>query len=333
MILACEIARSSAAYGLPSIMSPPSVGMTDVERQTLQQAVALAGSALPNIGGNVSGPLTIGTSGSPMLLSQQASQNGLFINMVSPGTPTPIGPATAHHGADFHCTKSGFFGTNPGSGEMDCLNLVVRQDGLGSATFDAGDAGGILADVSSTLRAQNFTGVLEAHTSIVDTTSNTTPYYLDIQQGSISTTGYPTDDGTKGQGLQAFYAALLDGHGSGFSLVEGQDTSSTASHLGHGIIDNVLSAMHYTGEIFFNVDGSGNVRMPDGSIVLGGRITGPDYGLDTTGSEAMARSGWSIGWNASAGGNETDFYNAAPTEYTGGFRWFDRAFGTAQPIL
>lgn len=267
--LASTSARASADYS--------AAGLASVQ----------ANGAIPMIG-----TLRLGTDDAPLMLSSAPSQNGININLRSPGTAGVPGPATAHHAYSANCMKQGFYGPSsgsgaPGVGEMDCINVVARQDGVSSDTHtnggDAGDLGGILLDVQSTLRAQNFTAWTESHTSVVDTRTNTLPYYMDMQEGAVSTIGHPNDDGTQSS-MQAWFAALIDGHGSGLKIVEQSDTSQNAGKLGHGIIDNVIEAAHYTGEQFFLVDGNGNIRMPHGWLHMGGEVVSSSFALGTDGN-------------------------------------------------
>lgn len=299
------IAMASHAAATPQGTSVQSGGGSLSPTQT----AAIAGAVQRDGSTPMIAPQNVGTDSAPVVLSNAPSQSAINVNMRSLGTPGIPGPMTAHHGYNASCTKDGYYSSShPPIGEIDCINIIARQDGLNpstsSAANDAGDVGGILADIQSTLRAQNFSGFMEEHTSVVDTRTNTVPYYIDMQEGIISTTGHPDDDGTQGGSMQAWFAALIDGHGSGLKIVEQTDTSPQAGKIGHGVIDNVLEAAHYTGDEFFLIDGIGNIRMPSGWLHMGGEIVSSSFALGTDANGNMV-----VG---SPTGSSSNFGSATP---------------------
>ena len=98
---------------------------------------------------------------------------------------------------------------------------------------------------------------------------------------------------------------------------------------------NLATANNASWDQFLNFSNSNGLKYQmngDGSSIqngLGGFLAGA-YGRGAIPSSTLA--GWQLGWNASNGGGETDFWNGIQGGNTGGFRWYDDVTSTTAPI-
>lgn len=162
-------------------------------------------------------------------LGRTASAANVTLNMTGAGSGVN-GPETAQFGVNMSCAKDNFTTTNS-VGEIDCLNIMLRQGGPGS------DGSGILLNVQNT--GQGFANDMEMAVSQLNTATNSTPYYLDIQLGSI----------TSNQQMIGASFNAVSGAGGPALYVNAEGASKW---------DTVLQAAK-EGSIYFRIDGNGNI--------------------------------------------------------------------------
>ena len=158
------------------------------------------------------------------------------INMTGNGSGVN-GPSTAQYGQNLSCSKTNWK-TASTVGEIDCLNVNLRQGGPGS------DGSGMLVNVQNA-GLGNLTDA-ELTASVLNPTTNATPYAVDLQLGVITSAKQmygAVVNAVNGVGAAALYVNAPPSTGSWNSVLQ-------AAKLGH---------------VYFNVDGNGNLTT-DGKI-------------------------------------------------------------------
>lgn len=142
------------------------------------------------------------------------------------------GPQTAQTGLTVDISKDNWW-TGGMTGEIDGLNVMLRQNGPGS------DASGILINVQN--QGHGFLSATEFSSTIVDPVSNTLTHGIDVQEGVL--------DKKTGDYIGAVYTADVGALSTGVLI---QNSSPSASWQ---------YALKYqkNGSIKFSVDGAGNV--------------------------------------------------------------------------
>lgn len=179
---------------------------------------------LPLTGGTVTGVVHF----TPPALSGTATASAQYITSTAVGSGTN-GPATGQFGLTIDHQKVGWSGGSAAVGEIDGLNINVRQGGAGS------DCGGILVN------AQNMgTGFLAAHEYAVSSlnTSFFLTRYVDSQEAVI--------DGIGGHAYGHVYAATVGTFDTGI-LIQSLPLQS-ASFTG-AISGTTLTASAVSGSI------------------------------------------------------------------------------------
>ena len=175
-----------------------------------------------------------------------ASAANVTLNMTGQGSGTN-GPTTAQYGVNMSCGKDNYQTTNS-VGEIDCLNISLHQGGPGS------DGSGILIGVQNT--GKGFANDMEMVVSQINTANGSTPYYQDIQLGSI----------TSDQQMVGATFNAVAGAGGAALYVNAQGASSW----------NTVIQAAKGGAIYFRVDGNGNVVTTGGvktaSLVTSGAV-------------------------------------------------------------
>ena len=150
------------------------------------------------------------------------------------------GPATAQTGMTINFAKDNWW-TGGEVGEVDGLNVLVRQNGPGS------DSSGILVNVQN--QGNGFLSATEFASSIVDPVKNVLTYGIDVQEGVL--------DHLTGDYIGAVYNADYGALGTGILIQNGPGSSWNY-------------ALQYAkdGATLFSVDGAGNIY--GASAYLGG---------------------------------------------------------------
>jgi hypothetical protein len=150
------------------------------------------------------------------------------------------GPATAQTGMTINFAKDNWW-TGGKVGEVDGLNVLVRQNGPGS------DSSGILVNVQN--QGNGFLSATEFASSIVDPVKNVLTYGIDVQEGVL--------DHLNGDYIGAVYNADYGALGTGILIQNGPGSSWNY-------------ALQYAkdGNTLFSVDGAGNIF--GSSAYLGG---------------------------------------------------------------
>jgi hypothetical protein len=150
------------------------------------------------------------------------------------------GPATAQTGMTINLAKDNWW-TGGKVGEVDGLNVLVRQNGPGS------DSSGILVNVQN--QGNGFLSATEFASSIVDPVKNVLTYGIDVQEGVL--------DHLNGDYIGAVYNADYGALGTGILIQNGPGSSWNY-------------ALQYAkdGNTLFSVDGAGNIF--GSSAYLGG---------------------------------------------------------------
>src|ERR1035438_6939634 len=150
------------------------------------------------------------------------------------------GPLTAQTGMTVSIAKDNWW-TGGKVGEVDGLNVLVRQNGPGS------DSSGILVNVQN--QGNGFLSATEFASSIVDPVKNVLTYGIDVQEGVL--------DHLTGDYIGAVYNADYGALGTGILIQNGPGSSWNY-------------ALQYAkdGDTLFSVDGAGNIF--GSSVYLGG---------------------------------------------------------------
>ena len=196
-------------------------------------------TALPQVGKAGSSPSVASAPMSMRVdLGQVSGGNGLDLNLTTAGSGA-LGPETANHGINVSCTKTNFW-TATTTGEIDCINAVIRQGGLG-------DSSGLQIDTENL--GHGFLAIQESVATSVDRRTNTVTHQIDIQEGVIN----------RGADTYGFVATNKTGQENAHFL--GQTTgNSHASYLLRGI-DN--------GAEYYRADGQGNTSQVGTEYVAG----------------------------------------------------------------
>ena len=189
-----------------------------------------------------------------------ASAANVTLNMTGQGSGTN-GPETAQFGVNLSCAKDNYQTTNS-VGEIDCLNISLHQGGPGS------DSSGILIGVENT--GLGYANDMEMVVSQLDTSNDSTPYYEDIQIGSI----------TSDQQMVGATFNAVSGAGGPALYVNAEGSSSWGT---------VLQAAK-GGAIYFRIDGSGNVTTT-GSVQTASLTTSGAVRAEGGIVKAVAQSG------------------------------------------
>ena len=164
--------------------------------------------------------------------------NGLDVRFTAEGSGL-LGPETANHGVSVSCTKSNFW-TATTTGEIDCINAVIRQGGLG-------DSSGLQIDTENL--EQGFLAIQESVATSVNRATNKVTHQIDIQEGVVN----------RGTDTYGFIAINKTGQENAHFL--GQTTgNSHASYLLRGI-DN--------GTEYYRADGQGDTSQVGTEYVAG----------------------------------------------------------------
>jgi hypothetical protein len=150
------------------------------------------------------------------------------------------GPATAQTGMTINFAKDNWW-TGGKVGEVDGLNVLVRQNGPGS------DSSGILVNVQN--QGNGFLSATEFASSIVDPVKNVLTYSIDVQEGVL--------DHLNGDYIGAVYNADYGALGTGILIQNGPGSSW-----------NYALQCAKDGNTLFSVDGAGNIM--GSSAYLGG---------------------------------------------------------------
>jgi hypothetical protein len=158
------------------------------------------------------------------------------------------GPATAQTGMTITFAKDNWW-TGGKVGEVDGLNVLVRQNGPGS------DSSGILVNVQN--QGNGFLSATEFASSIVDPVKNVLTYGIDVQEGVL--------DHLNGDYIGAVYNADYGALGTGILIQNGPGSSW-----------NYAIQYAKDGGTLFSVDGAGNIMGSSaylGSVALNGDAT------------------------------------------------------------
>ncbi len=167
--------------------------------------------------------------------------NGLDVRFKAEGSGL-LGPETANHGVNVSCTKGNFW-TATTTGEIDCINAVIRQGG-------PGDSSGLQIDTENL--EQGFLAVQESVATSVSRASNKVTHQIDIQEGVVN----------RGTDTYGFVAINKTGQENTHFL--GQTTgNSHTSYLLRGV-DN--------GTEYYRADGQGDTFQV-GTAYIGGLAT------------------------------------------------------------
>ena len=188
-------------------------------------ASVMAGARAQNFHFPVTNNVDLGTA---------ASAANITLNMTGQGSGVN-GPETAQFGVNLSCAKDNYQSTNS-VGEIDCLNIGLHQGGPGS------DSSGILIGVENT--GLGYANDMEMTVSQLNTNDDSTPYYEDIQIGSI----------TSNQQMSGATFNAVSGAGGPALYVNAEGSSSW---------NTVLQAAK-EGSIYFSIDGNGNVTTTGG---------------------------------------------------------------------
>ena len=192
---------------------------------TFALGVATIGAMKPAMAQRFGVPISVNTD-----VGATASAAGVAVNLTAQGSGTN-GPATAQFGANIACAKDSFE-TTQSVGELDCVNISLRQGGPGS------DGSGVLIGVQNT--GLGFTSDIEMQAASIDVSANTVPYMVDIQEGVVSA------------GNLMYGVVYNSEAGTGVAAIE--INAENGSSWG-----TVLQATNSQGDTYFKVDGSGNI--------------------------------------------------------------------------
>ena len=172
-------------------------------------------------------PVTIG----PVALNGTKYESAATVTANALGSGVN-GPLTAQTGLTVNISKDNWW-TAGLTGEIDGLNVMLRQNGPGS------DASGILINVQN--QGRGFLSATEFSSTIVDPVSNTLTRGIDVQEGVLNK--------KTGDYIGAVYTADFGALSTGVLI---QNSSPTASWQ---------YALQYqkNGSTRFSVDGAGNV--------------------------------------------------------------------------
>ena len=166
--------------------------------------------------------------------------NGLDVRFEAEGSGS-LGPETASHGVNVSCTRSNFWTAT--TGEIDCINAVIRQGG-------PGDSSGLQIDTENL--EQGFLAVQQSVATSVNRASNRATRQIDMQEGIVN----------RGTDAHGFVAINKTGQENARFL--GRTTgNSHASTLSRGI-DN--------GTEHYRADGQGDTSQV-GTEHIGGLAT------------------------------------------------------------
>lgn len=171
----------------------------------------------------------------PIIQNYTMGQNpgaAFTASIKSPGSGIN-GPQSAQVGYSVNVQKPNWWSGPWGYGEIDGIYVTVRQGGVNS------DASGILVDVQN--EGLSFLAATEMVSNIVNTTTNTFTYGIDLQQGVLN---QRTGDYIGGV-VTATHGNLSVGY-----LVQSNAGSSWGSSF---------RARDSKGTVYFDVDGSGNI--------------------------------------------------------------------------
>ena len=214
--------------------------MLDVlDRSALRIALGVLLVALPAGGSAQTGPAVLHAPITMNVdLGRVTDGNGLDVRFTAQGSGLP-GPQTANHGINVSCTKTGFW-TATTTGEIDCINAVIRQAG-------PGDSSGLQIDTENL--EQGFLAVQESVAASVNRATNRVTHQIDIQEGVVN----------RGTDTYGFVAINKTGQENAHFL--GQTTgNSHASYLLRGI-DN--------GTEYYRADGQGDTSQAGTEYVAG----------------------------------------------------------------
>lgn len=225
--------------------------------------------------------------------NHQGVAHGIFgVEMTAPGSGYN-GPGNADFGQKIYVRKSGFSTGNAAVGEIDALQLIVRQGGAAS------DAAGILANVAG--YGTGFYGILEGQTSLI--ADNAVTRQMQTQVGVIDTVGGAVgfhavaNTGTMDTAFQAsvtsgawvnFFTGINGGikrfevsNGGGVTI---RDSSGNSKYI--DVLNNTFRIVnHERNQELFLINNTGQVNAAGyvgsnvemrvaGSKVVGQRITG-----------------------------------------------------------
>ena len=187
-------------------------------------AASLSGLAVPALAQPVvTQPMQVNVSLGPM-----SDGNAVLINSFTAGSGV-LGPQTANHGITLNCQKAADWWDATSTGEIDCVNVVVRQSGPGDSSA---------IQVNTENLGGGFLAVNESAASSVDKASNTVTHAIDIQEGVVNV----------GRDVYGYVATNVTGQGSVAFLGQSQNGTAMTSLL-QGINN---------GAQFYRVDWSGN---------------------------------------------------------------------------
>ena len=175
-------------------------------------------------------------------LPKMSDGNAAVINLIATGSGL-LGPQTANHGLTINCQKGQDWWNNTSTGEVDCLNIVVRQSGPGDSSA---------IQVNTENLGGGFLAVNESAATSVDKASNKVTHTIDIQEGIVNV----------GRDVYGFVATNTAGQGTTAFL--GQSQNGTA-------MTSLLQGVN-NGGVFYNIDWNGNTTQK-GSATIGGLAT------------------------------------------------------------
>lgn len=207
-------------------------------------------------------------------LTGTAYESGADVAMTANGAGVN-GPATAQTGMSVYATKNGWDTGTTVVGEVDGINVTTRQGGPGS------DSSGILVNVQNT--GTGFLSDTEMVASILDTSTGTLIYGVDIQEGSLNEPG------------AAYYGAV-------YSATYGTLTSAIniQSNTGASWTDFLVASQNGAQKVV--LDGSGD-------LYLKGIVNAQSSGFQSQGAVSITSSGSFLTWNQGGGDGATWLIN------------------------
>jgi hypothetical protein len=230
-----------------------------VPLQQLNTATA-GGPFLPLTGGSVARHMT-GT----------ANDSNISINATAIGSGVN-GPATAQNGMTVNMSKDGWFTGTSAVGEIDGINIIVRQGG------SASDCGGILVNVVGT--GAGFLAINECVVQQQQINTGAALFGIRTQEGGMN----PVTGGRIGKFLLAEYGNLS-------AAIHTENTS------GQGYWGSIITNLRDNVQTF-NLDDHGSI-ITSGSILINNAAAGV---LTVQGSATATVPGATLMWSPDATG-------------------------------